>query len=103
MDLDPPEDLQAVFAKHFDRSDVEGAKRWINYWAYEMGRPWYTERTMSGHISDYLEGLTGQEPHSYNCCGWKVYYDTQYGTDLYWSIGNPKYKSIDLLALIPTF
>jgi hypothetical protein len=88
-------ELQEIFAEHFSRDDVEGAKRWIHKWYNQdnlivLGHETncgYTVRAMSGHVSDYLEGYNGTEPESYNF-GDKIYGDTKYGSVMYDAIFN---------------
>lgn len=84
--------LTEVFAQHFGRDDLEGAIKWAHHWYNEtdMSVPDYddtpyafTPRAMAGHLSDYLEGLDGTEPQSYNKSG-KLYYKTKHGSELYW-------------------
>lgn len=87
--------LQEVFAENFKRDDVEGAKAWVAKWNREMDQfipehdtdpsYGYTQRAMAGHVSDYLEGLTGDEPHSYAQAN-KSYLNTKYGPDIYWAM-----------------
>lgn len=89
--------LQDVFAKHFQRNDLEGAKTWFRKWMNEDDQhipeiveshgegPQFSQRAMAGHVSDYLEGFTGAEPNSYDGSG-KVYWDTKYGSELYFSV-----------------
>lgn len=88
--------LQEVFAANFARTDVEGAKAWAMKWSNEMGQHipehepdpthGYTQRAMAGHISDYLEGYTGEELESYGGSG-KSYMNTKSGLDIYWAMG----------------
>lgn len=91
--------LQDIFVQHFQRDDLEGAKKWFSKWLREDGQhipelfethgegPQFTQRAMAGHLSDYLEGYTGQEPESYDGSQDtqrpKVYFDTRYGSELY--------------------
>lgn len=86
-----PKELQEVFADHFKRDDLEGAKKWIRNWMQrddqvvvghetEFG---YTQRAMAGHVSDYLEGYTGTEPESYNGKYSTCYFNTKYGSVLF--------------------
>lgn len=82
-------DLDQVFAQHFERGDLEGAKKFARHWSKELKqqlpgqdiRDIFTQRAMAGHISDYLEGYDGTEPESYNGSG-RPYYDTKYGVFL---------------------
>jgi hypothetical protein len=88
--------LQDVFAQHFQRDDLEGAKTWFRKWMHEDEQhipeiveahgdgPQFSQRAMAGHVSDYLEGFTGEEPESYDGSG-KIYWDTKYGTEIYFS------------------
>lgn len=89
--------LQDVFTMHFQRDDLEGAKKWFLKFMRDddqeipelldergMG-PQFSQRAMAGHLSDYLEGFTGDEPNSYDGSG-KVYWDTKYGSELYFSV-----------------
>ena len=70
--------------------DLETAKVWIHRWANEWGQklPWekeasYTLRAMCGHVSNVLEG--GTENTGY-AAGNLVYFETKYGTELYWAL-----------------
>lgn len=86
--------LQEVFSDNFARDDLEGAKRWIRKWCREMDQHipdhepnetyGYTQRAMSGHVSDYLEGKDGTEPDSYNMSGIS-YLSTKFGPSLFWA------------------
>jgi hypothetical protein len=87
------------FAQSFQPGDVDGAIAWAQNWyqVHEQELPADVEngnifsmRSMSGHISDYLEGFTGEEPESYNAGnGFKPYYSTKYGSDVYFGMMNP--------------
>ena len=83
--------LQEVFAQHFQRDDLEGAKKWFRKWMRvdeqvipEIPDFHCTQRAMAGHVSDYLEGFTGEEPESYDGSN-KEYYDTKHGGVIYHS------------------
>ena len=84
-------------------SNLETAKVWIHRWATEWGQklpwqklpwqklPWqkkagYTLRAMCGHVSNVLEG--GTENTGY-AAGNLVYFETKYGTELYWALCEP--------------
>lgn len=91
--------LQDVFANHFQRDDLEGAKKWFRKWMQEDEQhipelvevygpgPQFTHRAMAGHVSDYLEGYTGKEPESYDGSQDtdrpKIYWETKYGSTVY--------------------
>jgi len=81
--------LQDVFAENFGRLDLSGAKRWAHKWYREDNQEipdlgHFSMRAMAGHLSDYLEGFTGDEPESYDGSGLnKVYLDTKYGNAMY--------------------
>lgn len=83
--------LHAIFAQHFKPGDVEGARAWYHKWSVDddqelPGFPdGFTLRAMAGHVSDYLEGFTGEEPNSYNGSQFKSYMDTKYGSQVYLS------------------
>lgn len=87
----PRKKLQEVFAEHFGRDDVEGATRWLRKWRDKDGQVvrghetkiGYSVRAMCGHVSDYLEGYTGDEPGSFNQSKLGWYLSTKYGKELY--------------------
>lgn len=99
--------LHDLFTDSFARDDLAGAKRWFREW-YEVleqilpgdTQCEYSGRAMAGHISDYLEGYTGEEPASYNGKGWrKSYLDTKYGPSIYFFLweretGFPKARKV---------
>lgn len=87
-------DLQDIFAAHFERTDIEGAKKWYANWRDNKDTEGsetlalylndFTERAMAGHISDYLEGLAGTEKNSYNASPWaNCFLKTKYGIEIY--------------------
>jgi hypothetical protein len=81
-------ELQEVFAENFNRTDLFRACTWLYDWfnykdqliAYHPRD--YSMRAMCGHVSDYLEGFTGEEPESYNKSRGS-YILSKYGSDLF--------------------
>ena len=65
-------------------TDLESAKVFAQKWAREMNQetPFgdFTQRAMSYHISNVLEGKNEDEG------GITMYITTKYGVDIYWSM-----------------
>jgi hypothetical protein len=89
--------LQEHFAKSFARDDLAGAIQWAKSWYADSNQNFsepisdcdndVSGRAMAGHVSDYLEGFTGEEPESYNGSRHsRTYMDTKFGSKMYWAM-----------------